>query len=156
MTFLQQDVQGYLTCLHRRKEVMVNVNKMQSMYNKLCLSFTIIISPDISYALSHSKNWFRQLHCYFVNNFTTTFVTFTSFIENSKNIKNFQKFIIIVVCWYQSDHRNVLSQGCCKFAHSYIHPRIKVSEIFYPGLHFFRPCVGFLKFWTITLHIIPF
>ena len=37
---------------------------------------------SISYTLPHSENWFRQFHCYFVNNFTTAFVTFTSFIDN--------------------------------------------------------------------------
>ena len=63
------------------------------MYNKLCLGFTIIISPRISYTLPQSENWFRQLHSYFVNNFTTTFVTFTSFIDKFKNIKYFQSLL---------------------------------------------------------------
>ena len=82
MRFLQQYVPCYLTGSHRCKEVMVNINEIQSIYNKLCLDFTIIISPRISYTLPHSENSFRQFHCYFVNNFTTAFVTFTSFIDN--------------------------------------------------------------------------
>ena len=93
MRFLQQYVQGYLTGSHRCNEVMVNINKIQSMYNKLCLGFTIIISPRIFYTLPHSENWFRQLHCYFVNNFTTTYVTITSFIDKFKNIKYFQSLL---------------------------------------------------------------
>ena len=93
MRFLQQYVQGYLTGSHRCKEVMVNINKIWSMYNKLCLGFTIITSPRISNTPPHSEIWFRQLHCYFINNFTTTFVTFTSFIDKFKNTKYFQSLL---------------------------------------------------------------
>ena len=55
------------------------------MYNELRLVFTII--------KKYIKNWLRQLHCYFVNNFTTTFVTFTGFIDKFNNIKNFQSLL---------------------------------------------------------------